>query len=162
MDKSFIKKILAVVLGISLVIMIYETFSLIVGAVLVDDLKLLNTRLNDLQTFMKWSAVALACMLIPTLASYVFAFFGKGKLLSLLAAILSLVITVCCVVFFCVCRSYALQGFSTTNYASSAAYLAELIQLAVAAALCGVYFLVTLKRPAKKELEVKENGNEEV
>lgn len=178
MDKAFVKKVLAVLLGISLVILVYETVSLIVGATLFDDLEILDHSLNDLEAFMKWSAVALACMLIPTLASYVFAFFSNKKTFVLISAILSFVIAVCCIAFFCVTRTYAMQGFSSTNYAQSATFLGEFIQIAVAATLIGAYFLTTFLLTVKKDrtatveetveevideaVEAEENENEEV
>ena len=40
MDKAFVKKVLAVLLGVSLVILVYETVSLIVAAALFDDLQI--------------------------------------------------------------------------------------------------------------------------
>ena len=120
MEKAFVKKVLAVLLGVSLVILVYETASLIVAAALFDDLQIFENSLNDLEAFIKWSAVALACMLIPALASYVFAFFGKNKLFVLISAALSLIVTICCIAFFCMARVYAMQGFSSSSYAQGA------------------------------------------
>ena len=150
MDKAFVKKVLAVLLGISLVIMVYETASLIVGATLFDDLQIFENSLNDLEAFIKWSAVALACMLIPALASYVFAFFSKKKSFVLISAILSLVIAACCIAFYCVTRMYAMQGFSASNYAQSATFLGEFVQIAVASILVGAYFLTAFLLSVKK------------
>ena len=151
MDKAFLKKVLAVLLGVSLVILVYETVSLIVAAALFDDLEILNHSLNDLEAFMKWSALALACMLIPALASYVFAFFGKNKLFVLISAVLSLIVTICCIAFFCMARVYAMQGFSSTSYAQGASFLSEFIQIAIASALIGAYFLIAFLRSVKKK-----------
>lgn len=174
MDKAFVKKVLAVLLGISLVILVYETFSLITAAVLFNDLEIFSNYLNDLEAFMKWSAVALACMLIPALASYVFAFFSKKKTFVLISAVLSFVITVCCIAFFCVAHMYAMQEFSVNNYAEGASYLSEFIQVAVASALIGAYFLtafllrvkkgrtVTVEENVEEAVEAEEDENEEV
>ena len=151
MDKAFVKKVLAVLLGVSLVILVYETVSLIVTAALFDDLQIFENSLNDLEAFIKWSAVALACMLIPALASYVFAFFGKNKLFVLLSAALSLIVTLCCIAFFCMARVYAMQGFSSTSYAQGASFLSEFIQIAIASALIGAYLLITFLRSVKKK-----------
>lgn len=151
MEKAFVKKVLAVLLGVSLVILVYETASLIVAAALFDDLQIFENSLNDLEAFMKWSAVALACMLIPALASYVFAFFGKNKLFVLISAALSLIVTICCIAFFCMARVYAMQGFSSTSYAQGASFLSEFIQIAIASALIGAYLLITFLRSVKKE-----------
>ncbi len=151
MDKAFVKKVLAVLLGVSLVILVYETVSLIVAAALFDDLQIFENSLNDLEAFIKWSAVALACMLIPALASYVFAFFGKNKLFVLISAVLSLIVTICCIAFFCMARVYAMQGFSSTNYAQGASFLSEFIQIAIASALIGAYLLITFLRSVKKK-----------
>ena len=151
MDKAFVKKVLAVLLGFSLVIMVYETASLIVGATLFDDLQIFENSLNDLEAFIKWSAVALACMLIPALASYVFAFFGKNKLFVLISAALSLIVTICCIAFFCMARVYAMQGFSSSSYAQGASFLSEFIQIAIASALIGAYLLITFLRSVKKK-----------
>lgn len=149
MEKAFVKKVLAVLLGISLVILVYETVSLIVAAALFDDLQIFENSLNDLEAFIKWSAVALACMLIPALASYVFAFFGKNKLFVLISAVLSLIVTICCIAFFCMARVYAMQGFSSTSYAQGASFLSEFIQIAIASALIGAYLLITFLRSVK-------------
>lgn len=151
MDKAFVKKVLAVLLGISLVILVYETVSLIVAAALFDDLQIFENSLNDLEAFIKWSAVALACMLIPALASYVFAFFGKNKIFVLISAVLSLIVTICCIAFFCMARVYAMQGFSSTSYAQGASFLSEFIQIAIASALIGAYLLITFLRSVKKK-----------
>ena len=151
MDKAFVKKVLAVLLGISLVILVYETVSLIVAAALFDDLQIFENSLNDLEAFMKWSAVALACMLIPALASYVFAFFGKNKLFVLISAVLSFIVTICCIAFFCMARVYAMQGFSSSSYAQGASFLSEFIQIAIASALIGAYLLITFLRSVKKK-----------
>ena len=151
MDKAFVKKVLAVLLGISLVILVYETVSLIVAAALFDDLQIFENSLNDLEAFMKWSAVALSCMLIPALASYVFAFFGKNKLFVLISAVLSLIVTICCIAFFCMARVYAMQGFSSSSYAQGASFLSEFIQIAIASALIGAYLLITFLRSVKKK-----------
>lgn len=149
MEKAFVKKVLAVLLGVSLVILVYETVSLIVAAALFDDLQIFENSLNDLEAFIKWSAVALACMLIPALASYVFAFFGKNKLFVLISAVLSLIVTICCIAFFCMARVYAMQGFSSTSYAQGASFLSEFIQIAIASALIGAYLLITFLRSVK-------------
>ena len=151
MDKAFVKKVLAVLLGVSLVILVYETVSLIVAAALFDDLQIFENRLNDLEAFIKWSAVALACMLIPALASYVFAFFGKNKIFVLISAVLSLIVTICCIAFFCMARVYAMQGFSSSSYAQGASFLSEFIQIAIASALIGAYLLITFLRSVKKK-----------
>lgn len=151
MDKAFVKKVLAVLLGVSLVILVYETVSLIVTAALFDDLQIFENSLNDLEAFIKWSAVALACMLIPALASYVFAFFGKNKLFVLISAALSLIVTICCIAFFCMARVYAMKGFSSTSYAQGASFLSEFIQIAIASALIGAYLLITFLRSVKKK-----------
>ena len=151
MEKAFVKKVLAVLLGVSLVILVYETASLIVAAALFDDLQIFENSLNDLEAFIKWSAVALACMLIPALASYVFAFFGKNKLFVLISAALSLIVTICCIAFFCMARVYAMQGFSSSSYAQGASFLSEFIQIAIASALIGSYLLITFLRSVKKK-----------
>ena len=151
MDKAFVKKVLAVLLGVSLVILVYETVSLIVAAALFDDLEIFENSLNDLEAFIKWSAVALACMLIPALASYVFAFFGKNKIFVLISAVLSLIVTICCIAFFCMARVYAMQGFSSSSYAQGASFLSEFIQIAIASALIGAYLLITFLRSVKKK-----------
>lgn len=151
MEKAFVKKVLAVLLGVSLVILVYETVSLIVAVALFDDLQIFENSLNDLEAFIKWSAVALACMLIPALASYVFAFFGKNKLFVLISAVLSLIVTICCIAFFCMARVYAMQGFSSSSYAQGASFLSEFIQIAIASALIGAYLLVAFLRSVKKK-----------
>lgn len=151
MDKSFVKKILAVLLGISLVIMVYETVSAIIGVITLDDLQILQIYLTDLQAFIKWSMVGLICIIIPTLASYVFAFLSKKKTFALISAVLSFFVTICCIVFFSVARSYAMHGFSSSNYAEGVSLFTAYIQIGVASALIGAYFLITLLHRDKKQ-----------
>lgn len=166
MDKPFIKKILAVVLGISLIILIFETASLIYSAVTLGDLKEINDYLNDIQSYMRWSALGLALMMVPALTCYVFAFFSEKKFYKITAASLSLIVVICCIVFISMCRRYAVdKGLS--DYASAAGYFSELMQIMVASALIGVYFLLISVLPAKKvkpveEAEVTEAITEEV
>lgn len=164
MDKSFVKNVIAVLLGIALVIMVYDTFSLITGAVLFEDLAVLEGGLNDLEAFMKWSAVSLACMLIPALVSYVIAFIGNKKQYMLISAILSFLVVICCLIFFGVTRAYAIRGFSSSRYATGTTYLSELVREAVSAALAGVYFLITflrLKNVQNSQQTVEEGEGEE-
>lgn len=151
MDKAFVKKVLAVLLGISLVIMVYETASMIVGATLMDDLEIFQNSLSRLEKFIKWSAVALACMLIPVLASYVFAFFSKKKYFVLISAVLSFVVAVCCIAFYCVGHDYAMEKFYNSVYAEGAAYISGFIQIAVASILVGAYFLTVFLLALKKD-----------
>ena len=161
MDKSFIKKILAVVLGIAVIIMVFETVSLLFDACLIDDVKIFQGHgLDDLQAFMKWSAVGLACTLIPTLACYVMTCFTKGKLFTLISAILSFAVMACGIAFLCVAHSYAMQGYSSSNYASATGYFSELLKIAIAAALIGLYFLLVTVIPAKKKNETQSEVSE--
>ena len=52
MDKSFAKKVISVVLGITLILLIFSTVTLIVDTVLFDDLKYFNrTDFDNLQKF---------------------------------------------------------------------------------------------------------------
>ena len=162
MDKPFVKKILAVVLGLALIIMIFGTISLIWDAIGMGDLKELSGSLNDIQSFMRWTAVGLAIMVVPALASYVFAFFSDKKLFKITSAVLSLVVVICCITFITLCRNMAVD-LGTTSYASAAGYFSELMQLLIASALIGIYFLLISVLPAKKaeKVETEEAENEE-
>ncbi len=119
MDKKFVKKILAVVLGITLVAMIFAVFSLAFDAVGMNDLQTLDSS-NDVIGLFKWQAVALACILVPTLACYAFAFFGNGKIFNILSSVLSLFVAATAVAFTFVLRKTALDLDSTTAYSTVA------------------------------------------
>ena len=166
MDKPFIKKILAVVLGISLLIMIFETVSLIWDAIGIGDLKEITESLDDIQSYMRWAAVGLALMIVPALTSYAFAFFSNKKFYKITAAALSLVVVLCCIIFISVCRHIAIDDGNMSYYASAAGYFVELMQILIASTLIGVYFLLITVLPAKKtekvETETVEAKTEEV
>ena len=166
MDKPFIKKILAVVLGLSLVIMLFGMVSLIWDAIGIGDLKKMNDGLDDVQSFMRWSAVGLALMMVPALTSYALAFFSDKKFYKITAASLSLVVVLCCIIFISVCRHIAIDDGYTSTYASATGYLSELMQIFIASTLIGVYFLLITVLPAKKaekvETEQVEAKTEEV
>lgn len=162
MDKSFIKKIIAVVLGLALIIMIFAVASLIIDAVFIDDLIVIGDYSHDiLQDFMKWSAVGLVCVLIPTLACYVFAFLGKRKILTVLSATFSFVLTLSCVVFLCIAHSYAMIGYSAGTLATVTGYFSEVTQICIASLLVGIYFTVTAIRPAEEVEYVYEEVEED-
>ena len=110
MNKPFVQKILAVVLGLALFVMLMSCVSLIMDAVLIDDTILFNNSYKDLLLFTKWTAVALVCTLIPTFVCYAFAFFAKSKIFSICSAVLSLFIAVCCFAFLFTARTAALDG----------------------------------------------------
>ena len=154
MDKPFIKKILAVVLGLSLIILIFETVSLIWNTIGMGDLKTLDHDLNDVESFMRWTAVGLAVMMVPALTSYVFAFFSDKKLFKITSAALSLVVVVCCITFITLCRDVAIEYDSISAYSSASGYFSELMQILISSALIGVYFLLISVLPAKKAGEV--------
>lgn len=167
MDKKIAKKILAVVLGITLIAMIFAVFSLILAAVGVNDLEALETSSDEL-ALLKWQAVALVCIMVPTLACYAFAFFGNGKIFNIASAVLSLFVAVTSLAFFIVLREAAMDTVSSTTYASVATSFTEFIQLAVCATIALVYFIVNTVACFKKtktddEIITEEaNGNEEV
>lgn len=143
MDKKFIKKILAVLLGISLLIMIYEWVSLIMDAALADDTVLLGSSdIKESTMFMKWTSVALVCLLVPTFTCYVFAFFGNKKIFNICSAILSLFVAVCCIAFFAKMRSILLEDAYASVYASGVGYFSEMMQLAVPSLIACAYFTI--------------------
>ena len=154
MEKPFIKKILAVVLGFSLIILIFGTVSLIWDAIGIGDLNKINDGLDDIQSFMRWSTVGLALMMVPALTCYAFAFFSDKKFYKITAAALSLVVVLCCIVFISVCRHIAFDDGYVSTYASAAGYFSELMQILVASTLIGVYFLLISVLPVKKAEQV--------
>lgn len=155
MDKAFIKKILAVVLGIALIIMIFGTVSLFWDAIGIGDLKKLDHNLDAVESFMRWSAVGLALMMVPALTSYAFAFFSDKKFYKITAASLSLAVVLCCIIFISLCRHYAIDDGYVSTYASAAGYFSELMQILIASTLIGVYFLLITVLPAKKTEQVE-------
>ena len=166
MDKKLVKNILAVVLGIALIAMIFAVFSLIVDAIGTSDLESLDAANKALGLF-KWQAVALVCILVPTLACYAFAYFGNGKIFNIASAVLSLFVAVTAISFTFVLREAALDEVSSITYASVTAAFSEFIQLAACALIACVYFILNSVFSFKKtKTEVAENceeanGNEE-
>lgn len=162
MDKSFAKKVISVVLGIALILLIFSTVTLIIDTVLLDDLKYFNgTDFDNLQKFFKWSGTGLICLIIPTVASYVFAYFSNRKIMTLIACVFSFITAISCFVLFGACRVYALEGFSSTNYASASLYFNKFIQIAISVILLGAYFLTDLLRKTPKA-ETENKDAEEI
>ncbi|MDE7301084.1 MAG: hypothetical protein K2N47_02835 [Clostridia bacterium] len=166
MDKKFVKKILAVVLGITLIAMIFSVVSLIIAAVGVSDLEALGNSIDEL-ALLKWQSVALVCIIVPTLACYAFAFFGNGKIFNIVSAALSLLVAVTSLAFFIVLRKAALNSVSSTTYATVATSFTEFIKVAVFATIALVYFILNSvasfkKKTDKAEITEEANGNEEI
>ena len=61
MNKSFVKNVIAVILGIALLIAVYEVFSMLIGAFVVDDALKFSTdgSMNKVIEFTKWSSVGI-------------------------------------------------------------------------------------------------------
>ena len=75
MNKSFVKNVIAVILGIALLIAVYEVFSMLIGAFVVDDALKFSTdgSMNKVIEFTKWSSVGIGLLLVPALLGSVFA-----------------------------------------------------------------------------------------
>ncbi|MDE6356265.1 MAG: hypothetical protein K2L67_03380 [Clostridia bacterium] len=153
MNKNFVKNMLAVVLGICLLIMLFSLASLIMEAALSKDLiEMGSSSVYETVYFIKWSATGLACLLVPTLASAAFAYFGNNKFLPVIAAVMFFFVAASAFGFIAKVREIA--GTGATAYAAATAYMQELLQLAVPAVLAGVYFIIN----AVKAFSVKQNN----
>jgi len=168
MEKTFVKKVLAVVLGISLFVMLVSLASLIMDAVLADDVLLLdsnNDYIKEISMFMKWTSVALVCAIVPTVLCYIFAYFGNGKIFNICAAVLSFFVAAGCIAFIFVVRDIAMEEIRSDAYAAATGYISELVQLGVSTVISGIFFTVNSvvlflnKKQAVNDAEV---GNEEV
>ena len=163
MDKSFIKKVLAVVLGISLFVMLVTLASLIMEAALADDVSIhASFTAEKTIMFIKWSAVALICVTVPALVCYALAYFGNHKIFGIISEVLSFLIVACCIAFFVVARKIALEQLSSSAYASATGYFTELIQLAVPSLLVGIYFVLESVKAFKKNGQKEAEEDEEV
>lgn len=163
MNKPFVQKILAVVLGISLFVMLMSFVSLIFDAVVADDLMLISESYKELISFTKWTAVALVCTLVPTFVCYAFAFFAKSKIFSICSAVLSLFIAVCCIAFLFTAKASAIEGISASKYATVSGYFQEMLHLAIPALIACAYFVIHSVNLFKKTVdEPAEIKNEEI
>ncbi len=153
MDKAFVKKVIAVVIGISLFVMVASLISLITEAVLADDVMLeAGISMKQVVTYIKWSMVAVICITVSAFVCYAFAYFGNKPVFLIISAAISFAIAICCIVFLAVIREFVLENFSSDVYAVAAEYFGELIQLAIPSVLVGAYFTVSsVKAFVKKE-----------
>ncbi len=162
MNKPFVQKILAVVLGISLFVMLMSFVSLIFDAALIDDVSTFAN--EDLMNLSKWMTVGIICILIPTFVCYAFTFFAKSKIFSICSAVLSAFVTICSIAFIFVLRAEILDNFNLQNYSLLTGYVQEMLILAVPALLVCVYFIlnsINLFRHKNSENNAEATTNEE-
>lgn len=150
MDKHFFKNVLTVVLGICVLIMIFSTVSLASDAALADDLVSIGSN-KKLTMLIKWTALALVCLMIPTITCYVFTYFTDNKLMKIFAAALSLIVTVVCIAIFIISRNAGIEGNSSTKYATVTGYLSELLQLATASLIVCIYYVICFIKSFKNK-----------
>lgn len=141
MDKAFVKKVLATVYGICVLIMLFKFVSLITDIAFAKDLVDFGSVYTSVAYMIKWSALGIVCVLVPVFACSFFAFFSKNKIFIIIAAALHLFVGVSAIVLAAAVRQYSLAFDAAATYAAGLTYLQELIELAVPSLLVCGYFV---------------------
>ena len=144
MNKSFVKNVIAVILGIALLIAVYEVFSMLIGAFVVDDALKFSTdgSMNKVIEFTKWSSVGIGLLLVPALLGSVFAYFSKKRALKLVSATIWFALAVTSFTLFFVLRDIAVDSGKAETYAVAVEFMDGMITLFVMTVLLGVYFIL--------------------
>lgn len=163
MDKKFVKNVMAVVLGISVIMLITSFVSLCMDFAMFKELKALDSVAEKILYYVKWSAVGLFIFMVPMFASYIFAFFGKSKLFKAAAAVLSLALAATALVLLICTKDVG--GSGAADLAFKTAFMQELLQVTIPAFLVGVYFIVetaaAVSNDGKAQVTAEENTDEE-
>ena len=163
MDKKFINTALAAVMGILFLSVLFSLFSLVMDCILTTDLIEFQGGSKTLD-LARWSAVALVCVLVPTIVCYGFSIFGTQKVFNLTSAILSFFIALCCLTFLFVIRDKALNTGAST-YASVTGFFQEYISITVTTLILGTFYTVKSVFDFKRkdsENKMGETENEEI
>ena len=167
MDKTISKRVFAVIIGVCAVTLLFACVSMIVNAVGISDmLEHANTTLS-VMLFEKWSAVAVAMLLITLFTSYVFSCISKNKVFKISSAALSLFTAICALSFTCVLRKDILDAkWDTNDYALYTAYMEDMVRVIIPCLIGAAYFTVNSVLAFKKvkaETDINdETNNEEV
>lgn len=157
MNKTIAKNVIAVVMGIALIIEIFQCFSMIFNGAFMDDVLLFKSseKHSDIIGFIKWSAVGVGCLLIPALLGCVFAYFSKSRLLKIFAAAIWFCVVVSGLSLLFVLRKTAIGLLDAECYLVAAEFINALLTMAIPAILLCVYFVVDgIKAEVKSNEEV--------
>ena len=144
MDKKLLKTVLAVLLGISVFVILGAVVSLIFEASFADDLSLVSSISNEVEriiNYVKNTSIAVICIAVPVLVAVCMACFAKSKkVLSIIAALATLLLAAVCIAFVCDLHGITLEGLDATAYATATQYYTELLAVAVPALILCAYF----------------------
>ena len=161
MNKPFVKNVLAVILGIALLIEVYEVFSLLISGFIVKDAMLFTSDgdMNKIVEFVKWSSIGVGCLLVPALLGSAFGFFSKTRLLKILSAAIWLAVAVACVTLLFVIRKTVVDMLDANLYAVAAELMDEMLLVTVPALLACAYFILdSVFLFGKKEVKANEEA----
>ena len=161
MNKPFVKNVLAVILGMALLIEVYEVFSSFISAFIVKDVMLFTSDgdMNKIVEFVKWSSIGVGCLLVPALLGSAFGFFSKGRILKIISAAIWLAVAVTCVTLLFVLRKVVLDMLNVSLYEAAAEFMDELLMVSLPAVLICVYFILdSVFLFGKKEVKANEEA----
>ncbi|MDE6597203.1 MAG: hypothetical protein K2K60_01015 [Clostridia bacterium] len=161
MNKPFVKNVFAVILGIALLIEVYEAFTLLISGFIVKDAMIFTseTDMNKIVEFVKWSSVGVGCLLVPALLGSALGFFSKGRILKILSAAIWLAVAVTCITLLFVLRKTVLDMLDANLYAVAAELMDEMLLVAIPAVLICVYFILdSVFLFGKKEVKANEKA----
>ena len=161
MNKPFVKNVLAVILGIALLIEVYEVFSLLISGFIVKDAMLFTSDgdMNKIVEFVKWSSVGVGCLLVPALLGSALGFFSKGRILKIISAAIWLAVAVTCVTLLFVIRKTVVDMLDANLYAVAAELMDEMLLVTVPALLACAYFILdSVLLFGKREVKANEEA----
>lgn len=161
MNKPFVKNVLAVILGIALLIEIYEVFSLIISGAIVKDAMLFTSdeNMNKIVEFIKWSSIGVGCLLFPALLGSTLGFFSKGRLLKIISSAIWFAVAVTCITLLFVLRKTVVDMLKISLYEVAAELMNEMLLVAIPAVLICVYFILdSVFLFGKKEVKANEEA----
>ncbi len=164
MGKKTFKTAVTVVFAICVLNMITATASLAFDAYLSKTVLLFSNTVGEKAiSYMSNAAIALVCLLVPTLVCFIFSFFTDQKMVFYIAsAVMALFVAATCMGFLFDLRTLAVKEFDMTNFAACTEFFTSLVALAVTSLIPCACFTVNavnlFKHPKEQS---KEAQNEE-
>lgn len=141
MNRSFVKNVIAVIVGVCVLTMIFGAVSFVADAALSDDFVALKSD-AEIMRLIKWTALSLAFIFVPALVCYVFTCFTKNRAMNICAAAISFFIVCTCIAFFIVAHNLGMKDNSAEDFAAVSGYLSDLLQFAVPALIICVFYIL--------------------
>lgn len=159
MDKTFLRRALAVIVGVCAVALIFQLASLISIATGLNDVVEHVHATLSLALYVKWTAVAIILVMAPLFISYIFSCLSKNVIFQISSALLSLITMLCAISFAVVLNGKVLDmDWSETNYTFYTTFLEEMIAVAVPCFVTFVFYTVSSVQAFRRKPDAKETA----